>query len=494
MTSYFNYIIEANLCLTVLGLFYFFLLRNETNFGFQRTYLIGAVLFSLAVPFLNLSNLLPGSAVTNGSSVGYFTLPEVIIGGGEVAGQSAAVSSLNLGGIISILYVLGFVVLSTIFIYQLSQIIKLYITGKKTSYSDNVELIYTGGQLPTFSFFKALFFDDSIDISPQEKDKVIAHELVHIRQLHSLDIVLLEVSKIILWINPVVWWIRDHIQDVHEYLADEHVVSKTSEKEYSQLLAKMALKQISLPLGHHFNKSITLKRIKMMKTAKNGINPWKSQAAILLTLLMFFAFACSDAVVEDVNEIVQEGSMTADIPEDARQKMEELKLEYPEQKFFYYETDLDNEKAVEKMKSLDSETIAAVFIHKEENKMGILVKQNNLMESVADNTKNEDEVYAIVEEIPIPENGTTAFYTYVKENLKYPEQAKTAGKEGKVYVQFVVDTDGSITEVEVVKGAGEGFDEAAAEVMRNAPNWIPGKQKGKPVKVRMVMPIKFTLG
>jgi protein TonB len=105
-----------------------------------------------------------------------------------------------------------------------------------------------------------------------------------------------------------------------------------------------------------------------------------------------------------------------------------------------------------------------------------------------------DEIFEIVEEGAEPIGGYEAFYKYVKKNIKYPNQAKRMGVEGKVYVQFVVDKDGSITEVKAIRGIGAGCDEEAVRILAEAPKWKPGKQRGRPVKQRIVLPINFKLG
>lgn len=105
-----------------------------------------------------------------------------------------------------------------------------------------------------------------------------------------------------------------------------------------------------------------------------------------------------------------------------------------------------------------------------------------------------EEIFTIVEDQPEPQGGMGAFYQYVSKNLNYPNQARRMGIEGKVFVQFVVDKDGSITEVQAIKGIGAGCDEEAVKVIQNAPKWKPGKQRGRPVKVRMILPITFKLG
>lgn len=104
-----------------------------------------------------------------------------------------------------------------------------------------------------------------------------------------------------------------------------------------------------------------------------------------------------------------------------------------------------------------------------------------------------EEIFHIVEDHPQPVGGMSAFYEYVAENLNYPHTARRLNVEGMVFVRFVVEKNGSIQKVEVVKGIGAGCDEEAARVIRNAPAWNPGKQRGRPVRVYMTVPIRFIL-
>ena len=104
-----------------------------------------------------------------------------------------------------------------------------------------------------------------------------------------------------------------------------------------------------------------------------------------------------------------------------------------------------------------------------------------------------DEIFDIVEDQPEFPGGIAAFYKYVGKNMNYPKQARRMGIEGKVYVQFIVDKDGSVTNVRAVKGIGAGCDEEAERVLKSSPKFKPGKQRGRPVKVRMMMPIIFKL-
>jgi periplasmic protein TonB len=105
-----------------------------------------------------------------------------------------------------------------------------------------------------------------------------------------------------------------------------------------------------------------------------------------------------------------------------------------------------------------------------------------------------DEIFTVVEETATPKGGMQAFYEYVGKKLKYPAQARRMGTEGKVFVQFVINRDGSISDVVAIKGIGAGCDEEAIRIIQASPSWTPGKQRGKAVKQRMVLPITFKLG
>ena len=107
--------------------------------------------------------------------------------------------------------------------------------------------------------------------------------------------------------------------------------------------------------------------------------------------------------------------------------------------------------------------------------------------------EDSDEIFIIVEQSPVPTGGMAAFYEHVNKTIKFPRQAQALGIEGRVFVQFVVGKDGALTDVHVIRGIGGGCDEEAIRVVQLAPKWKAGKQRGKPVRVKMVLPIIFKL-
>lgn len=119
--------------------------------------------------------------------------------------------------------------------------------------------------------------------------------------------------------------------------------------------------------------------------------------------------------------------------------------------------------------------------------------QDIVIAPVEEPKEDVNQVFLVVEEPASPQGGMQAFYDYVGKQLKYPAQARRMNVEGRVFVQFVVERDGSLTDVKAIKGIGAGCDEEAVRVVESAPPWTPGKQRGKPVRVRMVLPIVFKL-
>jgi periplasmic protein TonB len=105
----------------------------------------------------------------------------------------------------------------------------------------------------------------------------------------------------------------------------------------------------------------------------------------------------------------------------------------------------------------------------------------------------EVQIFMVVESMPEFPGGEPALYKFLAENIKYPQMAKESGIQGRVFVTFVVERDGKVSDVRVLRGIGGGCDEEAIRVVQNMPKWTPGKQRGKSVRVQYNLPVKFTL-
>jgi protein TonB len=125
---------------------------------------------------------------------------------------------------------------------------------------------------------------------------------------------------------------------------------------------------------------------------------------------------------------------------------------------------------------------------------GEIVFDEPVEEATAEPEEDPNKVYMVVEQQPEFPGGLAAMSKFISQNIKYPSQARRMGTEGSVFVEFVVDQHGNITNPRVIKGIGSGCDEEAVRVVQKMPPWKPGKQNGKAVKVRFVLPVKFMLG
>jgi protein TonB len=140
--------------------------------------------------------------------------------------------------------------------------------------------------------------------------------------------------------------------------------------------------------------------------------------------------------------------------------------------------------------------IATTELIEESNEEVVAIEPTDFTPIRFDSTVNTveptDEPFIAPEVVPVPEGGFEGFYKFVGKNLKYPKRAQYTHTQGKVYVEFIVDKNGLVSDLKVVKGIGRGCDEEAMRVLALT-KWQPGRQRGKPVKVRMTMPLNFVL-
>jgi len=110
-----------------------------------------------------------------------------------------------------------------------------------------------------------------------------------------------------------------------------------------------------------------------------------------------------------------------------------------------------------------------------------------------DEIKKDTLVFVVVEESPEFQGGDQARIEYLIKNINYPKKARKAGIQGTVYITFIIEKDGKVSNVRILRGIGGGCDEESLRVVKNMPKWKPGRQRGKNVRVQYNMPLKFTL-
>ncbi|MBN1339521.1 MAG: M56 family metallopeptidase [Bacteroidales bacterium] len=427
--------------MAILYAIYFFFLKKETFFTLNRVYLLLSVAFSMIIPWAGFRGFSISEDGPSGAIVLLDTL-QVGLQNFDNGIQNTVVEKIRPA---VYLYLAGAGLFTLKFIWQTAVAFRLIASEKYKPYCYNgthCRLVFTSGVNSPFSIFSYIILPENLKGSAGLND-ILSHEISHIRKGHTFDLIFLELTGIVHWFNPMMWLYKTSLKDTHEYQADRQVLSEgTGLTGYQKLLLEQITGTRYGSLANNFNQSIK-KRITMMKRTRSTTKAMVKAALLLpLILLVPFFISCSSA----------------------------------------QEDQKDMESTVEKgMKDLQSETVAAEV-------------NNAATEANADDAAKEA-VYDAVPVMPQFPGGEQARLRYFAENIKYPQKAKTNGTQGTVFVSFVVGKDGSISDIELVRGIGDGCDEETIRVVSEMPKWVPGKNDdGEVVKVKFALPVKFKLG
>jgi TonB family protein len=398
--------------------------------------------------------------------------------------------------------VLGLVFFVSRFFIQMLHLVKV-IKKAKTVHIGGFNVVELEDTIATFSFWNHIFIGNANPLSTEEKEKVLRHEAVHVKRFHSVDILLINVIGIIFWFNPFIRKYKKIFVQLHEFEADARAVENRDVNEYCTLLAKVALQSADFKLANHFNNSLTIKRIEMMRTIKHKIKPWKMLVLAGIIPMTFFIISCQDQVMDDVAAIAKSSTMALDIPREVQEKYDALTKANPDKKYLLMETDesmrpkLDVMKA--KMEKLNQSQISHISLitptttSNETARTFAIVEYNDHVDDIQARSKLDGDIFTMVDETATPVGGMPKFYEYIATNLTYPASAREKGIEGKVFIEFVVNTDGSVDAVGLHRGIDTACDAQALLVVQSSPKWIPGKNKGVAVRQKMILPITFSL-
>ncbi len=488
-----NYLVEANLGLLFFYTLYWLLLRNENQFGFKRIYLLGSLVASLIFPFISIPNqgnqLIPSLSNTPAA----YWLPEIVIyaNAGEVASTS---SQLTVWHWVVYIYMVGMLLFFALFLVRITSLMLLFKSSRKYSWK-NYHVVESEKGHGSFSFFHFIFLGHSSELTDREKENVLIHEDVHVQKFHSFDIVLTNVLGIVFWFNPIVLMYRGSLVQIHEFEADARSVEGRDVNAYCGLLAKVALQSNGYSLASHFTNSLTIKRIQMMKTVRKKIKQWKVATATLAVFLIFFVVACQDQVMQDIQSITDNSSAATVLPDKVEAELIRLKATNPTAEYIVLEMNEEGKKKLEELEKNEefSKSLISMSVIKDAEQSFVILQKGDKTNMLSEMTMKDGEIFTIVEQSAMPEGGYPVLYEYIAANLKYPQEARMKGIEGKVFVEFTVNKDGSLQDVQAKKGIGAGCDAEAVKVISGSPKWIPASQQGKVVRQRLVIPISFKL-
>lgn len=450
--SWAHYILQVNIYLIVFYGFYKFLLDKETYFNLNRLYLMSAGLLSVALPFLRFEWFI-GQPLAHPVYSRVSQMNDYI----SVAIIQENVSRITLGNTLAFLYFAGVLFFLVRLVVQLISVRTLLRKRDKGF---------------AFSFFGKKV----IDVSLPEFRTINSHEDIHVRQLHSLDVIFFELLGIITWFNPIIYFYKHSIRNIHEYLADEEAAKFQGDKEqYALLLLSSAFGVTPSNLTNSFfNKSLIKKRIYMLHKQRS-----KKTAVLkygLFLPLFAVALVMSSATIRKNEKILAVA--------------EKLPLAEPLIIIKEAVSEISEAPSIKAPSNLPTAVSDTGGKHD-------LVITGQLPETTSKKNDPADiRVYDFVslETQPTFPGGMEKFYTYLKENLRYPADAKANKLEGKVFLSFVVEKDGSLMDIKVDRKLGLGTDEEAVRVLKDSPKWQPGTQNGNVVRVKYNIPISFNLG
>lgn len=469
MNSAVNFIVESGISLAILSLIYILFLRKETFFRLNRMFLLGSVLFSVVLPFLKFRIFNPQPVMLAEITVTpYRNLLEAVTVYSH--GFSGTVEQAILSTTLFIfIYLIGVVFFFGRFLFR---VIQLSITVRKNQIQslNGFKLVVLDKEASPFSFLEYIFVSRSLQ-QKEGYDRMIAHELEHVKQGHSFDVIILEMLTVFQWFNPFMWMLRRAIRENHEYLADQAVLTSGVNRGYYKKLLLDQFVGGQLLIANSFNYSLIKSRIKMMSKIKSSkLAITKISIGILVAAALVIAFACEQKELLEVEPAVTEQAMKVTF------LGEKLKIEATPDE-------------VSKLKSMFSEDSGIAIETDSLGNVFLSVKDVVVPQTLS----GDEQVFFIVEDMPEFPGGELALREYIANAVKYPEIAQKNGIQGKVYVTFVVSKDGSIANCKIARGVDPSLDKEALRVVNSLPKWKPGKQRGQTVNVSYTVPINFVL-
>ena len=469
------YTIKSAFVLGILYVPYTLLLRKEDFFRFNRLTLLGILALSIGLPLCNIHALsADNQPVVHAAQLQMIEIGIPIMQMADETDGPSHTSSPTWFQVASLIFLLG---MMTVLFLRLIQMGKMGSEIRKGSLwhsvEDGVDIHCHAGAVAPYSWLHHIV----ISLEDYEKNghEIILHEKGHIHNLHSFDILLLTLVEMLQWWNPLVYMLGMSLRDVHEYEADDYVLHQgVSLRDYQNLLIRKAVGASSYTFANNFNHSLTKKRITMM--CKKKSNPWmrsKALYAVPMVAIALSAFA-TPAFVNPIEKDMESGGTSS---------LTEGKVT---NNFPIGQTDQQKKKGTAKMKG--------------------------------------DKVLDTCDKLPEFEGVQEQLMKLLQANVRYPETAQSMGVQGRIVVEFIVEKDGSVSDVKVCKKditpslesatvityadeedkpkpteeelrkATKALEEETIRVARlTSGKWTPGEQDGQKVRVKFSLPLTFRL-
>lgn len=520
MTDLLLYLLKAAIINAIILAFYYFTLKRSSKFRLMRGVLLASMVFPLLLPLIPLDNAFVESNIKILPTIN-LPVQSLVIQPGDIFSNITRLSITEI-----VYYMVSMIFLTGMLLSVISILIKRIKSDKHTTEFGCV-LLEKSTKSP-FSFFNWVFLS-RIYLSHPQLHLLLKHEFTHVKEMHSIDRIISAIFRASLWFSPFAHITANQLIDVHEYQADDCVVRKHSTKsEYSDLilsfyLSPMTTRGITNNFSFHIKKRILM--INNFNTAK--VNLIRVMIGLCLSLLFISLTAMvrtgslnlpQQQILPSVDEMVLRGDTVFPAP-DLTAWITEIEKKSPEGYegnsliSFWVEIDgsisdimivesagdvLDNFaiNMIKKITDWQPATISGKAVRckvdipfeftADGNAKVKLLKGGAIFKDKIHQKQTEDRG-------PLYPGGDAARTEYIIANTPYPEDAKNSKIEGTVYVQFLIESTGKVTNVKVIKGVSPSIDKVALEAVKNMPDWLPAIKGNKPISYEMAMPIKFSL-
>lgn len=536
------YFLKVNVAIALFYAFYRLFFYKDTFFAWRRTALMCFFAVSAAVPLFNIQTWIVQQEpmVAMADLYAAVVLPEITL----TPQPQMDWKQLLVQGI-GIVYWLVVALLALRFVVQLAGIFRLARRCPVQEIDGTTVHLLPRAEGP-FSFFRWIFVCPGAH-SREELNEILTHERTHVCQWHSIDVLVGELACIVCWFNPFAWLMKREIRTNLEYMADEKVLETGHDsRTYQYHLLGLSHHKAAATIYNSFNVLPLKRRITMMnkrRTREIGRTKYLMflpLAALLMIVSNIEAVARAtqkiaseviESVKPDETAVVQaqsqsQGTVTTQsqtaltqpqqgkpekvtykgkLTDEAGNPLGDVQI-ITDRKFQSTTVSTVNTDGEFRVETSSEAGIIFEYTGKDGRKLMRGYRADELAKMGPDNLvivlipvvssphEADPNVFEVVEKMPeFPNGGMPGLMKYLSDNIRYPEAAKVAGIQGRVTVVFVVDKDGSITNVKTLRGVDAELDKEAIRVISSMPKWIPGMQKGKAVKVRYTVPVMFRL-
>lgn len=440
-----DFLIKSSISLLALLIFYHLVLEKEKMHQFNRFYLLFSLIFSFVIPFITieLSTEIIQS-VKNPANILF------------LQGSSQIIKETNyttywfwiIYGIITLFLCIRFI----------RNILKITSKIKMNTSLDyhNAKLVLMSEKTLPHTFLNYIFINETDYNNRNIEAELYAHELTHVRQIHTLDVILIEFLKTIFWFNPIFIFYKKAIQLNHEFLADEFVIrSYENIPFYQSLLVSKANVNQPLHLVSNLNFLVTKKRLLMMTKNTTQTKAILKQITLIpIFVVLFYCITIKTAAMEKPSShLIQTKSGL-------------------------FKNEIEKENLPNKKESLQKANALNT---------SIVAKNLAAKKTTIDSITSEDQSITEITQPEFP-GGLLAFYKFIGSNFKVPSELKGSGK---VVLTFMIEKDGSLSEFTIIKDLGFGIADEVIRVLKLSPKWIPGKENNKMVRVKYSLPIQI---